>query len=231
MKVLTNAENVLISILWVDVDFYFFSCLALASIFCCGEKKQKNISELLFVSPLSERERRLMNGKDIFSPFSLTACRHLAASAPLATACGRSNSPPSILRLSTSGRMAGRQHGQRVLLCSSARKTSKQTSWTRGRGATFHCLFFSFLFFLRESFGRALVRARASRNVGHSCRVMSALRSWHCCLPLSGGTCCSAGETSANSRGERREAVGCFVSPGVKTPHTPSNSLYISDPT
>lgn len=169
-----------------------------------------------------------MNGKDIFSPFSLTACHHLAASVPplQAPAVGAIPRHPSSDFLP----LVGWWDVGTVNVSCSAPPPAKQANKPLGREGRNISLSFFFLFLFSSSeFGRALVCARASRNVGHSCRVMSALRSWHCCLPLSGGTGCSARETSANSRGERRQAVGCFVSLGVKTPHTPANSLYISD--
>lgn len=129
--------------MWI---FFFLSCLALASILCCGGKKQ-HISELLFVSPLSERERRLMNGKDIFSPFSLTACRHLAASVPLASACGRSNSPaihPQTFYLWSDGGTSARSTRPALLL----RPRNKQTNLLGAREGRNISLsfFFSFLF-------------------------------------------------------------------------------------
>lgn len=39
MKVLTNAENVLISILWVDVDFFIFFLFSLGFDFLLRGKK------------------------------------------------------------------------------------------------------------------------------------------------------------------------------------------------
>lgn len=147
---------------WMWIFFFFFSCLALVSIFCCGGKKTEHISELLFVSPLSERERRLMNGKYIFSPSSLTACRHLAASVPLASACGRSNSPaihPQTFYLWSDGGTSAKSTCPALLL----RPRNKQTNLLGREGGAQHFIVFYFFlfFFLRESSGtRSWVHAR-----------------------------------------------------------------------
>lgn len=49
MMVLTNAENVLISILWVDVDFFFF-LFSLGFDFLLRGKKQKTFQSF-YLSP------------------------------------------------------------------------------------------------------------------------------------------------------------------------------------
>lgn len=51
MKVLTNAENVLVSILWVDVDLFFFFFLFSLGFDFLLQGKKNNTFQSFYLSP------------------------------------------------------------------------------------------------------------------------------------------------------------------------------------
>lgn len=167
--------------------FFLFSLLLWLWFSAVWGKKTKKHCVVSFSAKWVKTETREWK---CFSSLVLTACHHLAVFVtprPPAPTCSQSD-----FRHPTSDclPLVGWRLNVTCILCSIGRRG---VGGGGGGGVHFIVLFFFSLWKL----GHTLVGARASGNVGHSCRVMSALRSWL----LSGGTCCSAREQSPMAAG------------------------------